>query len=76
MDQPTTHLNLSIPARMIRRGDEFTLHRRTRVAAGSPGVGEYGSAVVPLEGGGAAWLSKDAFIDVRRPVRNTPCATA
>lgn len=65
---------LVIAARLIRRGDTFTRHGRTRTAtADAYRRGMRGSVVVDVEGG-AVWFPKqDEGIAVVRPVRRPTC---
>ncbi|WP_327712437.1 hypothetical protein OG912_32455 [Streptomyces sp. NBC_00464] len=76
MNTLPAHIKLTVPARMIRRGDEFDLHNRTRTASEHAHRFTVGTVHVFFIGGGEAYLSQDRPIDVRRPVRERPCATA
>ncbi|MFJ3588638.1 hypothetical protein ACIQUY_05025 [Streptomyces sp. NPDC090231] len=76
MNTLPTHITLTVPARLIQAGDEFTLHRHTRTAALHAYRFTVGCVRVRFTDGGEAFLDHDAPVDVRRPVRNDSCATA
>ncbi|MET9480996.1 hypothetical protein [Streptomyces sp. NPDC006638] len=66
MTEPVAPVQLTIPARLVREGDVFELHRRTRTCVGYPGSGIYETVVIPLEGGGVAQVDRDRMITVTR----------
>ncbi|MGW6638524.1 hypothetical protein [Streptomyces cyaneofuscatus] len=70
-----THTTLLIPARDIRRGDEFDLHRHTRTAARDAVKSVHGSIRVAFTNGGEAYLPADHEIRVSRPTTEALCAT-
>ncbi|GAA3018847.1 hypothetical protein [Streptomyces fulvorobeus] len=77
MSDVTIHETVTIPARQIRRGDEFDLHRHTHTASGHAHMAPRDSVRIPLEGGGEAFLPKDREIRVSRPAGTLPtCISA
>ncbi|CAM5410864.1 putative protein OS=Streptomyces microflavus OX=1919 GN=Smic_80600 PE=4 SV=1 [Streptomyces microflavus] len=70
-----THTAILIPARDIRRGDEFDLHRHTRTAFRDAVKTTDGSIRVALTNGGEAYLPADREIRVSRPVTEALYAT-
>ncbi|MFE7397982.1 hypothetical protein [Streptomyces sp. NPDC057557] len=76
MPTVTLYDTLTIPARDIRRGDVFDLHRHTRTAAHDAYPYIRGSVGIPLEGGGVAYLPKGEEIHVSRPAGTMPCTFA
>ncbi|MFJ6237991.1 hypothetical protein ACIQH0_28380 [Streptomyces griseus] len=73
---PAVYITILIPAREIRRGDEFDLHRHTRTAAYDAVKTTHGSIRVAFTNGGEAYLPADHEIRVSRPTGETLCATA
>ncbi|EHM24271.1 hypothetical protein SPW_7365 [Streptomyces sp. W007] len=69
------YTTLLIPARDLRRGDEFELHRRTRTAAYDAVKTIRGSIRVAFTNGGEAYLPADQEIRVSRPTTESLCAT-
>ncbi|MFD5198860.1 hypothetical protein ACFWM7_01560 [Streptomyces sp. NPDC058375] len=74
-EEHRTHTTILIPAREIRRGDEFDLHRHTRTAAYNAVKTIRGSVRVALADGGEAYLPADHEIRVSRPTGECLCAT-
>jgi hypothetical protein len=73
----STAQTLTVTAREIRQGDEFTLHGHARTAACSTWPTALRRHVhISFVGGGDAVIPADREIVVRRPVRSAPCATA
>lgn len=70
-----THATILIPAREIRRSDEFDLHRHTRTASRDAVKTIRGSIRVAFTDGGEAYLPADQEIRVSRPTGETLCAT-
>ncbi|WP_097964548.1 hypothetical protein [Streptomyces sp. or20] len=69
------YTTILIPARDLRRGDEFELHRHTRTAAYDAVKTTRGSIRVAFTNGGEAFLPADQEIRVSRPTGEALCAT-